>query len=88
MTITINLPQATLDKLEAQAQASGKDVETFVKEAVEAKLARSGRTLREILEPIHKKVAESGVSEQELDDLFEQELAAVRAQRQESQKQS
>ena len=35
MTITINLTPATLDQLKAEAQATGKDVETVAREAVE-----------------------------------------------------
>ena len=40
MTITVNLPQATIELLEAEAAATGKDVEKLVQEAVQTKLAR------------------------------------------------
>jgi hypothetical protein len=81
MTITVNLPAATVEKLQAQAGASGKDIETFVREAVEAKLALSGLSFREILEPIHREVEASGISEAELDDVVDREVAALRAER-------
>jgi plasmid stability protein len=81
MTLTINLPSATIEKLQAQAAATGKDVETFVREAVEAKLADKKRSFLEILKPLHDEVQESGITEEELDALIEQEIAAVRAKK-------
>lgn len=81
MTITINLPPATLEQLKAEAQATGKDVDTVVREAVEAKLARRKQTFAEILKPVHDAVEASGMSEEEVNGLLEQELKAVRAER-------
>ena len=81
MTITVTLPPATLEKLRAQAAASGKDIDTFVREAVEAKLAISGLSFREILEPIHQEVEASGISDEELADFIDREVAATRAER-------
>jgi hypothetical protein len=81
MTIKVDLPPATFERLQAEAQASGKDVETFVREAVEQKLARRKRTFAEILKPIHDAVDASGVSEQDVDELLEGELRATRAER-------
>ena len=85
MTLTINLPPATLEQLKAEAQASGKDVETVVREAVDAKLARRKRTFAEILKPIHDAVEASGMSEGDVDELIDTELKAVRAERRSSQ---
>lgn len=87
MTLTINLPPATLEKLQAQAAASGKDVETWVREAVEVKLAVAGRSFREILEPIHRQVEESGISEDELNALADEAVAEARAAKKASRKQ-
>jgi hypothetical protein len=81
MTLTINVPQATLTRLQAEAKATGKDVDTFVTEAIEAKLARRQPTLAEVLKPIHGAVKASGLSEAELESLFEEELKAHRAER-------
>ena len=81
MTIKVDLPPATFERLQAEAQASGKDVETFVREAVEQKLARRKRTFAEILKPIHDAVDASGVSEQDVDELLEGELRATRSER-------
>jgi hypothetical protein len=81
MTITINFPPATIEKLQAQARASGKDVETLVKEAVEANLVVSGLSFREILKPIHDEVEASGMSEEEVNALAESAVAEARAAR-------
>ena len=81
MTITINLPPATVEQLKAEAQATGKDIETVVREAVDAKLARRKQTFAEVLKPIHDAVEASGMSEEQVDALLDQELKAVRAER-------
>ena len=82
MTIQVDFPPATLERLQAEAQASGKDVETFVREVVEQKLARRKKTFAKILKPIHDAVAASGLSEHDVDELLEGgELRAARAER-------
>jgi hypothetical protein len=81
MTLAIELPQETLDRIQSAAQASGKDVATFVREAVEAKLVVSGLSFRSILEPIHEEVDASGISEEALGALIDQEIVATRAER-------
>ncbi len=85
MTITINLPPATIEQLKAEAEATGKDVETVVREAVETKLARRKQTFAEVLKPIHDEVEASGMSEEEVEALVDKELKAVRAARRSSQ---
>ena len=87
MTITINLPSATLDQLKAEAQAAGKDVETVVREAVESKLSRRKRTFAEILKPVHDDVDASGMSEDDVNTLLDTELKAVRTERRSTQAQ-
>jgi hypothetical protein len=81
MTITIELPLATLEQLKAEAQVTGKDVETLVREAVEATLARRKRTFAEILKSVHDEVEASGMREEEVDALLQKELKAVEAER-------
>jgi hypothetical protein len=81
MTITVDFPPATLERLRAEAQASGKDIETLVREAVEQKLARRTRTFADILKPIHDAVEATGISESGVDELLEGELRATRAKR-------
>jgi len=81
MSTTINFPPATLSRLQAEAEKSGKDIDTLVTEAVEARLAISGRSFREILEPIHRVVEENGLSEDEVDKLAAEAVAEARAAR-------
>ena len=85
MTITVNLPPAAIEELEAEAAATGKDVEKLVREAVQTKLARRKQTFAEVLKPIHDAVDESGMSEEEVQALLDKELKAVRKERRSSQ---
>jgi hypothetical protein len=87
MTLTVNLPAATIEKLQAQAAACGKDVDTFVREAVEVKLAVSGRSFREIMAPVHEEFRQSGMTEPELETLLDDALADSRAERKASRQQ-
>lgn len=84
-TITVNLPPATIEQLEAEAAATGKVVEKLVQEAVQTKLARRKQTFVEVLKPIHDAVDESGMSEEEVQALLDMELKAVRKDRRSSQ---
>jgi hypothetical protein len=81
MTITITFPPATEARLRAEAQAAGKDVSTFVIEAVEARLALAKQSLRDILGPLHEDFRSSGMTEAELDTLLRETLAESRAER-------
>jgi len=81
MTITVNLPPATIQELQAEAVATGKDVDKLVHEAVQSKLARRKKTFAEVLKPIHDAVDESGMSEGEVQALLDKELGAVRQAR-------
>lgn len=87
MTLTINLPPATVEKLQAQAAASGKDVDTFVREAVEVKLAISGQSFRDIMAPVHAEFEQSGMAEEELNTLVDEAVAEARAERKAARKQ-
>jgi hypothetical protein len=81
MTITINLPPATENRLRAEARATGKDIGTLVLEAVEARLSISELSLRDILGPVHEDFRQSGMSEADLDALLDETLAEVRTER-------
>jgi hypothetical protein len=77
----VDIPPAIRERLQAQAQSSGKDIEFFVREPVEQKRARHQKTFAEILKPIHSAVEASGMSDQYVDVLLEGELKTSRAQR-------
>lgn len=86
MTLTIDLPPATLEKLKAEAAATGKDIQTVLRETVEARFASRRATFAEILKPIHDQVEASGATEKELEELVDQAVAQTRAVREESRK--
>lgn len=81
MTIKITLSPATEERLRTQAQANGKDVDTYVTEAVEAKLSLSQLMLRDIVAPVHAEFRKSGMSESDLALLLEEALTESRAER-------
>ena len=70
MTITITLPPETEERLRAQSDATGKKIDTLVIEAVEARLALSGLSIREILSPVHADFRQSGMADEALDALL------------------
>jgi hypothetical protein len=84
MTITITLPPATEDRLRAQAQATGKDINTLVIEAVEARLSLASLSFRNILAPVHEDFRKSGMTDTELDALLGEALTETRAARKSS----
>jgi hypothetical protein len=86
MPLKLGLAPATLKKLEAEARATGKDVQTIVGEAVQGRFAERRRTVAEILKPVHDAVDASGMSESGLEKLADQAVADFRAERRTSQK--
>ena len=80
MTISIDFPSATLSELMAEARTLGKNVETIVREAVDSRLARRNLSFDEVLAPIHEAIEASGLSEEEVDALFDKELKNLRAE--------
>jgi hypothetical protein len=81
MTITIELPAATEEQLRAQARAMGKNISTFVVEAVQARLALAKLQLKDILAPVHADFKRSGMSEADLDAILQTLLEEVRSER-------
>jgi hypothetical protein len=81
MTITINLPPGKLEELQAEAAATGKDVETVVRDAVDARLARRKQTFADVLKPIHEAIDASGMTPEQAETFFDQQLAELRAER-------
>jgi hypothetical protein len=65
----------TLEALEAKAKDFGQTREEFARELIEegvADVALDGPTFDEILAPIRRQVEESGITDEELDELFMQ----------------
>ena len=64
MMLSIDIAPQTEQRLRQQAEAAGKDVRQYVSEIV-TQLA-SKPALEEILAPLRKRFAESGITEEEL----------------------
>jgi hypothetical protein len=70
MTITLDLPEEMERKLLEQAARTGRDVPTLVRELIERGI-EAGPTIDDILAPFRRQVAESGMTDAELDAFFE-----------------
>ena len=82
MTLTLKLPPEIERKLRACAAAAGEDLETFALQTLEEKArAVEAPTFDEIFAPIREAVAESGMTDDEVDALLETALAEVRRER-------
>jgi hypothetical protein len=86
MTISLNLPPATVHALEVRAAATGKDISTIVTEAVQADIVLSNMTLKDVVQPIQDAIAKSGMTPDEVDAFFANQLAEVRAERRSSRR--
>lgn len=81
MTIAIDFSPALLEQLRARSHATGKDLPTIIREAVENDLRRNTGSISAALRPIQDAIAESGVSHDDAERLFEDELRSLRAER-------
>ena len=72
MTLTIHVPKNIGVILEERAKVDGKDVAEYVESLIEQDIDKR-KTLDEILAPVRRNFAESGVTEDELDELIETE---------------
>lgn len=75
MTLTINLPKDVGTAVEKKAKLSGRDSAEFIEDLVTREINRP--SLDEILAPIRKNFADSGMSENDLDALIESERQAM-----------
>jgi hypothetical protein len=71
MAITIDLPVDIETALRKKASADGQDFQIFVLETLKTKALKP--SLDEILAPVRKNFADSGMTEAELDDFIETE---------------
>jgi plasmid stability protein len=76
MTLTLTLPPETEKKLRERAAHTGQEVVALARELIERGLV-AAPTIDEILAPFRQDVAASGLSDAELDTLFEEEREAV-----------
>lgn len=71
MTLTIDLSPELEAALRQHAAQSGLDLDAFVLEAVREKLAKS-RTFEEVCAPLARAVEAAGMTEEDLDRVFEE----------------
>lgn len=84
MTLTINLPKDVGAALENKAKMSGRDSAEFVEDLVTKEV--HSPSLDEILAPFRRQVEESGITDEELDDLFTEARKEVFKAKKERQK--
>ena len=70
MTVQVPIPDDLIPRLEQKARSAGLDREQYVRAIVSRDLA-GPRTFDEILGGFREEVSASGISEPELDQLFE-----------------
>jgi hypothetical protein len=75
MEITIFVSKEVENILAEKASAKGKDIKTFVEGMIATEATRP--TLDEILAPVRRDFAASGMTEDELDELIESERQAL-----------
>ncbi len=80
MEITISVPPKIESILMQKAAAKGQDVKTFIESLVEHQVVKP--SLDEILAPMRKDFAKSGMSDDELDELIKTERRAMHEERQ------
>ncbi len=83
-TVTINFPKDVGIVLEKRAEASGQDVETYIKNIIETQAKKM--TLDETLAPIRQAVENSGLTDDELDGIFKQARREVSQEREKRRK--
>ncbi len=84
MTLTISLPKEVGAALENKAKLSGRDSAEFVEDLVTKELGSP--SLDEILAPFRRQVEESGITDEELDNLFTEARKEVFKAKKERQK--
>lgn len=70
MTVQVPIPDDLIARLEQKARSAGLDGEQYVRALVSRDLA-GPKTLDEVLEGFREEVSASGMSDSELDQLFE-----------------
>jgi hypothetical protein len=78
MVLSIEIAPQTETRLRQQAEAAGKDVQTYVSQLVEQAAAKP--CIDEILAPLRKQFAQMGVSDDQLIDDITEAQAQYRAE--------
>ena len=78
MTLTISIPATTEARLREIAQAAGTDLSGYVSKLLEEAAARPA--LEELLAPLRKQFADSGITDEQLVEQITSAQAAYRAE--------
>ena len=76
MTVVLELKPEVEKALQKKAKDNGFELNVYLEKLIEKDVDRA-RTLDEILAPVRKNFAESGMTEDELDELIETERQAM-----------
>ena len=76
MTITIDLPKGIEAELKKKAKRKGQDVDSFVRSLVEKDLSLP--SWEDLVKPIQAQTKKLGLTESEIEELIDEELAEVR----------
>lgn len=76
MTVVLELKPEVEAALRKKAKASGFEVDSYLQNMIEKDVERA-KSLDEILAPIRKSFAESGMTEDDLDELLNKERQAM-----------
>jgi hypothetical protein len=76
--VELNLPQSAVRQLDTLAERSGKGRDGVIVELLQS---IKPVTLAEVVRPLHENFRQSGMTEDQIDTLIEEELKAVRANR-------
>jgi len=76
MTVVLELKPEIEEALQKKAKANGFELNVYLEKLIEKDVDRV-KTIDEILAPVRKNFAESGMTEDELDELIESERQAM-----------
>ena len=75
MNTVVEIPAEIVPPLQEKAAQSGKSLEKFVQDVLQREI--SAPTLAELLAPVHRDFDRSGLSEDALNDLIDEEREAI-----------
>ena len=79
MTLTISIPPEVDARLRERAQVLGRDVAEYAADLIQQGISTA--SLDEVLDPVRRAFAESGMSDDDLAELLEQEKHAMRREK-------
>ncbi|NOT46852.1 MAG: hypothetical protein HOP17_03755 [Acidobacteria bacterium] len=77
MTVVLELKAEVEEVLRKRALANGFDLDVYLQRLIERDVERA-KTLDEILAPVRKNFVESGMTEEELNEIIDRERQAIR----------